>query len=100
MRVLYAWCICRCRSVRVPRVFGLKRFLSMLKFSRSPACRGRVSYTFRIRSMRVEDALNAFGTRSRNDSLRYMRVPILREIASVTCMRRALNVCCVPIERA
>ena len=100
MRVLYAWCICRCRSVRVPRVFGLKRFLSMLKFSRSPACRGRVSYTFRIRSMRVEDALNAFGTRSRNDSFRYMRVPILREIASVTCMRRALNVCCVPIERA
>ena len=46
--------ICRCRSVRVPRVFGLKRCLSMVKFSRSPACRGRVPYTFRIRSMRVE----------------------------------------------
>ena len=65
----------------------------MFKFSRSPACRGRVSYTFRIRFMRVEDALNAFDTRSRNDSVRYMRVPILREIASVTYPKRVGGAC-------
>ena len=70
--------------MRVPRVFGLKRFLSMFKLSRSSACRGRVH----ARYMRVEDALNAFGTRSRNDSVRYMRVPILRVIASVTYPKR------------
>ena len=63
----------------------------------SRACVLYVSNKVHARYMRVEDALNAFGTRSRNDSVRYMRIPILREIASVT---RALNVCCVPIERA
>ena len=72
----------------------------------SRACVSYVSNKVRARYMRVEDALNAFGKRSRNDSVRYIvRVPILREIASVNnepqaCMRRALNVCCVPIERA
>ena len=54
----------------------------------SRACVLYVSNKVHARYMRVEDALNAFGTRSRNDSVRYMRVPILREIASVTCPKR------------
>ena len=47
-----------------------------------------VSNKVHARHMRVEDALNAFGTRSRNDSVGYMHVPILREIASVTYPKR------------
>ena len=47
-----------------------------------------VSNKVHARYMRVEDALNAFDTRSRNGSVRYMRVPILREIASVTYPKR------------
>ena len=61
-------------------MFGLKRFLSS-KPGMSRACVLYVSNKVHARYMRVEDALNAFGTRSRNDSVRYMRVPILREIA-------------------
>ena len=47
----------------------------------SRACVLYVSNKVYAGYMRVEDALNVFGTRSRNDSVRYMRVPILREIA-------------------
>ena len=54
----------------------------------SRACVLYVSNKVHARYMRVEDALNALGTRSRNDSVRYMRVPFLREIASVTCPKR------------
>ena len=54
----------------------------------SRACVFYVSNKVHARYMRVEDALNAFGTRSMNDSARYMRVPILREIASVTYPKR------------
>ena len=49
------------------------------------ACVLYVSNKVHARYMRVEDALNAFGTRSRNDSVRYMRVPILQ------CMRDCLK---------
>ena len=56
----------------------------------SRACVLYVSNKVHAGYMRVEDALNAFGTRSRNDSIRYMRVPILREIAEA-CMRRAFG---------
>ena len=52
------------------------------------ACVLYVSNKVHARYIRVEDALNAFGTRSRKDSVRYMRVPILREIASTTYPKR------------
>ena len=54
----------------------------------SRACVEYVSNKVHARYMRVEYALSAFGTRSMNDSVRDMRVSILREIASVTCPKR------------
>ena len=54
----------------------------------SRACVLYVSNKVHARYMRVEDALNAFGIRSRNYSVRYMRVPVLQEIDSVTYPKR------------
>ena len=47
----------------------------------------RVLYVskFHARYRRVEYALNASETRFRHASDRYMRVPIIRNIAAVTC---------------
>ena len=70
---------------------GSKIFKHVLIFSKPGMSRASVLYVLNkvhARYMRVEDALNAFDTRSRNDSVRYMRVPILREIASVTYPKR------------
>ena len=40
---------------------------------------------------RVEYTLNAFGAHFRHASVRYIRVPILGNIASVTCPKRVCD---------
>ena len=79
--------------MRVSCAFGLKIFLNMLKiFLEARRVSGvlymYVSNTFHARYRRVKYALNAFGVRFRHASVRYMRVPILRNIAEVTCPKR------------
>ena len=54
----------------------------------SRACVLYASNKFHARYRRVEYAFNAFGARFRHASVRYMRVPILRNIAAVTCPKR------------
>ena len=54
----------------------------------SRACVLYVSNKFHARYRRVEYASNAFGVRLRHASVRYMRVPILLDIASVACPKR------------
>ena len=58
-------------------------------FSRSLTCLERVSW-FHSRYRCVEYALNMFGARLMHASVRYMYmcVPILQDIASVTCPKR------------
>ena len=57
----------------------------------SRACVFYVSNKFHARYRRVEYALNAFGARFRHVSVRYMCVPILKNIAAVTCPKRVRN---------
>ena len=71
----------------------------------SRACVLYDSNKVHARYMRVEDALNAFGTHSspERQCTLHARSKFTRDCFSnvpKACMRRALNVCCVPIERA
>ena len=54
----------------------------------SRACVSYVSNKFHARYRRAEYASNAFGARLRQASIRYMRDPILLDIASVACPKR------------
>ena len=54
----------------------------------SRACVLYVLNKFHARYRRVEIASNAFGARLGHTSVRYMRVPILLDIASVACPKR------------
>ena len=54
----------------------------------SRACFLYVSNKFHARYRRVEYASNAFGARLRHTSVRYMRVSVLLDIASVACPKR------------
>ena len=54
----------------------------------SRACDLYVPNKFHASYKRVEYALNAFGARLMHASVRYMRVPILCDIASVACPKR------------
>ena len=54
----------------------------------SRACDLNVSNKFHTPYRCVEYASNAFDTRFRHVSVRYMHVPILLDIASVACPKR------------
>ena len=67
------------------------RFNKLKNFLEAQVCVLYVSNKFHRRYRRVEYALDAFGARCMRASVRYMRVPFLRDIASVTCPKRVLN---------
>ena len=71
--------------------FGLQKLLNMHKkfpHQVSRVCDLYVPNKFHARYRHVEYALNAFGARLKQASVRSMRVPILLDVASVACPKR------------
>ena len=83
----------RCTSMRVQCAFGFKRFLACLLFVLEALLASSVnliskSNKFHARYMCVKYDLHEVGARFRHASVRYRRVSILRDIASVTYAKR------------
>ena len=87
----YAWCTSLKIGARFVRVWDqiiLIKLKNFLEAWRVPGVSFIVSNKFHAHYRHVQYASNAFGTRFRHASVRYMRLPILLDIASVACPKR------------